>query len=299
MQGRCKLCGEQRGLQASHVMPAFVTRWLRNSSATGHIRFNRSPNKRVQDSEKRYWLCQQCEQKFSAWEKAFSKKIFLPINDDSRHIAPYSDWLLKFCVSISWRSLLFMSEEGGLDTLSEAQKTVAREALETWAEFLKGSVRHPGKFEQHFLPLDAVGNSTDRNLPANINRYLLRTIGIDVVQSSDTTFVYSKLCKFVIFGFIDVKHPQQWEGTKVRVGGGVIGPRKYALPHQLRGYIVEKANQVAALHRGMSENQRKVIDATMWRDLDRVASSGTFEAMRHDVDIFGQPAFDVLRPKTK
>ena len=55
--GQCRLCGAVSELQESHVLPAFIYRWLRDTSANGHMRSGEMPNKRIQDGHKRYWLC--------------------------------------------------------------------------------------------------------------------------------------------------------------------------------------------------------------------------------------------------
>ena len=35
-----RLCGETKELQESHILPGFVYRWLKETSATGYLRFH-------------------------------------------------------------------------------------------------------------------------------------------------------------------------------------------------------------------------------------------------------------------
>ena len=64
----------------------------------------------MQDGIKLYWLCRTCEQMLGNWERQFASTIFHPITKNGSHLIAYSDWLLKFCVSISWRALLWAKE---------------------------------------------------------------------------------------------------------------------------------------------------------------------------------------------
>jgi len=56
-RGQCRLCQADADLQLSHILPAFVFRWLRESAGGNPIRNTSTPNLRVQDGLKRYWLC--------------------------------------------------------------------------------------------------------------------------------------------------------------------------------------------------------------------------------------------------
>src|SRR5215218_5809961 len=81
----CAFCEQQKELQLSHVIPRFVIKWLRDTSATGHVRASHTPNLRVQDGWKARMLCWDCEQMFGTWEKAFAEEAFYPLHSD-RHI---------------------------------------------------------------------------------------------------------------------------------------------------------------------------------------------------------------------
>lgn len=295
--GPCRLCDEDSDLQESHVLPAFVYRWLKETSATGFIRFGREPNRRVQDGYKEYWLCRKCEQRFNVWETQFANRIFYPINENDGVKVKYGDWLLKFCVSVSWRTLLLMRENNWLEDFTDEQRKSAEKALATWATLLLDEVPHPGRFEQHLIVAGAEESPTLPDLPANINRYLLRTVDLDVVRSTSTTFVLSKMGRFFILGFIDVRYPRQWVGTKINANEGTINGAEYTVPRQFGEYLTEEAHKFAAVHAKISDAQRTKMDATMWRDLNRVARSGSMEAMKHDVRLAGKAAFRVHRPK--
>lgn len=299
MRAPCQLCGQTEELQDSHILPAFVFKWLKETSATGFIRFGEEPNKRVQDGYKKPLLCASCEQRLSVWETFFSTKLFRPLSEDASLRVRYREWLLKFCVSVSWRSLTMLKEDQGQDHFSEAQRLSADQALHTWALFMLDRLPNPGRFEQHLLPLDAVQQFSGGALPANINRYFLRTVDVDAVRGEKAAFVFSKLGRFVIVGFIDMPFPKQWVGTKVHVREGLIAPGNYTLPIQFGEYLSDKARRFAAVHEQISDAQRQKIEETAMRNTERVARSATFEAMKNDAELFGEAAFEIHRPKNQ
>jgi hypothetical protein len=115
----CRLCGHERELQESHVVPAFVFKWLKETSSTGSLRFGQQPNKRVQDGYKQRWLCLDCEGRLNVWETQFATQLFHPVNQDGGDNIRYGEWLMKVCVSVSWRTLLMMKENNWLSQFCE------------------------------------------------------------------------------------------------------------------------------------------------------------------------------------
>lgn len=162
-KGQCRLCGVESALQLSHILPAFVTRWLRESSGTGKIRLGTSPNRRVQDGPRRHWLCTSCESRLSRSETSFAEKLFYPyVNGGSSHFV-YGEWLLHFCVSISWRVLQHYKDESALNNYEPDVIACIAEAERTWKAFLLDQLPHPGRFPAAPLP-----TGWDRSNPKSI-----------------------------------------------------------------------------------------------------------------------------------
>lgn len=288
MLGSCRLCQAQADLQLSHVIPAFVFRWLKKD---GFIRHSREINRRTQDGPKFEWLCSSCEAQFNVWETQFANGVFRPIVKGS-HTCSYGDWLLKFCVSVSWRTLLYASEQSLQGHLAPEQLVCANDALKVWGEFLRGERPNPGNFEQHLLPLGAIESASSRvDLPPNINRYFLRAIQVDIASSHSTTFTFSKLGSVAIVGFIKVAKPKQWVGTKVKVRHGLIRPRQYELPYPFADYLLGLAKSAWDAMGQMSEAQRHKVDETIRANIDKFAQSEVFKAIQLDAEMFGHAAF--------
>jgi hypothetical protein len=109
----CALCEQQRILVESHIFPAFLFRWKKKTAATTYLRCNEDPKKRVQDGLKVPMLCAECEGLFNKFETDFCNHVFHPLVSGKTSSASYGPWLLKFCVSVSWRILAHASRADG------------------------------------------------------------------------------------------------------------------------------------------------------------------------------------------
>ena len=190
-QGICRLCHQRATLCESHILPAFVFRWL-NETTPGWIRSTEEPNLRIQDGPKEYWLCQSCEQRLSAWESRFADEMFRPFHETGvgEEKIQYGPWALKFAASVSWRVLIFFRDRG-LQYLSPADQERADRAAAVWADFILGRRKHPGEFEQHIVHLDAPSEINGIVSPY-LSRYLLRTFDLDLITSPEACITYAK-----------------------------------------------------------------------------------------------------------
>lgn len=284
--GTCPLCESEADLRESHVLPAFVFRWLRKRSITGHIRQSDAIDRRVQDGAKKPWLCAECEKLFGREEKAFADKLFYPwLNDATR--LEYHGWLLRFCTSVSWRVLKHCKGLNPDHRYSDEEDGAAAEAEAVWRQFLLGRRSSIGRFEQHILPLGIIESTTAPSLPTNINRYLTGAIEMDIIGSSKMMMTYAKLGRFMLFGMIR-KGRGPWEGTRVLAQHGYIGAKKFVLPYSLGDFINERAQHVQSALDDMSPVQVAKVDAAVIANVDRMAETDQFRAMLADAAMFGE-----------
>ena len=292
MKGICRLCNTDSDLRESHIIPSFVYKWLKTSSGTGFIRFGEKPNLRSQDGFKIYLLCDKCEKLFNSWETEFANSVFHPLCKGSGTTFHYGSWMLKFAVSVSWRVLNYFVDGKDLSHFPVNLQKKASTALSYWQKFLLEKSPHPDRFEQHMLPFDRIKRFNYPGMPPNINRYILRTVDIDAVHGGDKyAYVYSKMGRIVIIGFIEIPNPRQWRGSKLHVKKGVLGSKHYTIPAEFGDYFIDKAKRMKKIQKSISNNQKRKIDKTYRRDLDRAAHSETMKALGYDVNLFGQDAF--------
>lgn len=286
--GTCAFCGHKTLLRESHVLPAFVFRWLRGRSGTGHIRQTENPNRRVQDGLKLPWLCDACEGLFSRFETAFATKVFYPWQEGNTRIA-YGDWLLKFCVSVSWRVLRFARGRNKHAVYTQQQNHLMDRADQSWRAFINDEAPHPGEFEQHLLIFDLIENTNIGDLPNNINRFLMGAITLDIVGSESSLMTFAKLGRFMIFGMIQ-KGSHRWEGTKIRVKNGILQPGTFTVPAELITLFREKAAISADAIDAMSPIQRAKIEKHVDDNFEHFVNSEQYAAIAADARMFGRDA---------
>jgi hypothetical protein len=289
----CRLCGETKELRESHILPGFVFRWMKATSATGYLRFGQQPNLRVQDGLKVHLLCGDCEQRFNQWETQFANRVFRPMTQGDAARASYGPWLLLFCASVSWRVLVYHMDTTQLRSVRAALLPSAERAELTWREFLLGNRPRPQGHEQHILPLPrgVIESYTYSDMPTNINRYLFRTPDMTVASNDRDAFTYAKLGPYIILGFIAMPRPKQWVGTRVNTHGGTLSPRNYVLPKPFDKFLFARADLAASLPEQISDRQTAKIAETYSGNIDRAAQSDSMRAMHQDVELFGRRTF--------
>lgn len=288
--GPCALCGTNGPLCMSHILPAFVFKAQKRRSATGHIRNSEKPNQRSQDGLKKPLLCIGCESRFSKLETAFSSRIFHPRLEGLFPLS-YEEWMLKFCVSVSWRVLKHCKGLNSQANYSEVQKGLLAQAEQRWRAFLLDEVPHPGSFVQHLLIFDFIDQTTFKALPVNINRWMFTTTLLDIVGSDRSVLTMAKMGRFCLFGQIQCG-PDKWDNTKVHLRSGVLRPCQVTVPYGLMNLFEEKAEFARTAMNGMSDTQQRKVQEALTRDEDRAIRSDQFRAMQADVSLHGSRAFD-------
>lgn len=213
---KCELCGSQTQLLRSHIIPAFVYRYV--MAGTGRFYNALSPKKFVQGGERVHLLCQQCESYISLFERDFQTAFFpqagfasLPIN--------YGSGLYRFCCSVSWRVLTYMKLSQPLLYFQDSkisrmlQGTVPKDhhdacdrALERWAKtILAGS---PLLSDQHIVFLNGNLVPFERS----------DIVGFHIYQSKASLATVAILGPIVLLGFIRLS--TGWKNTEVHPMGG-------------------------------------------------------------------------------
>lgn len=290
MVGICELCKNEGELQLSHFIPSFMGKWHKKTSITGYLRNNLNISLRQQDLHKEYLLCGKCESVLSKWEKAFAEKVFNPYVENTGRTIEYDDWLLKFCVSLSWRTLIHIRKlnpgNDNLCFLDEVGK--AKSKME---DFLNGKTECLDGCEQHLLPLDEIDYSSIRSMPTNINRYLLRSFGMDVIGNRKNIFIYTKMPYFILIGVVKSNETRIMKSSRIKMKRGMISPRKYEMPKGIGTYIFEKGRQLEELDKKIPEHQQARIREYLFRNPQIALDSKTFKAFLADLRMFGEDAF--------
>lgn len=220
----CTLCGSDRPLKDSHIIPSFVFDRIKRNSPAGFLRAGiKNPNMRRQDGDKPKLLCGDCEQRFSKAERKFAEEIFEPYHETGQTSFVYEEWLSYFICSVNWRTLHldnidFHSEKKWgsevLDILDTAERTLA--------DFLLGKRDDIASMENHILPMFEI---TDTNTDIKEPNFLFRISAFDYtffVPPQNAYYVCANLAGVLIFTVISRGDKDVWDNTIVNLNGGSI-----------------------------------------------------------------------------
>lgn len=291
MLGYCKLCNKYTDIKSSHIVPKFIGKWLKKTSITGYLRNNVTFQRRSQDIWKEYWLCSDCESLFSKWEDEFASKVFYPFVDRGESIVEYDNWLSKFCASLSWRSLKYMRSKNSEVNKSVDYVNILNKTEKYLSEYLLGISDNLSNCEQHIIPLEKTISIPVSNLPANLNRYFLRALAMDIISYDDNILIYTKLPQFIVLGLIKVKNPVLMEQSLISVKSNKIYPKEYYLPDGFMDYIFDKANEIRELSEMIPKVQLDRSEKFIIDNPEIVFKSKFFEAFIADVALFQDKAF--------
>jgi len=282
---KCALCDRlSEPKERSHIVSKFVYEWLKDTSATGFMRFGPHVNRRDQDGIKDYFLCEQCEDRFSSYETIFAREVFHPFTQDNSVCVDYDEDVLKFAVSASWRVLAYGKEKRGLSHFRGRHGGAVAETLSTWRNYLLGFSSEIGRHEIHLLPFCGVIDCTGADVPPNLNRYLRRAVEIDVTVSDATAFTYCKLGPLMLIGLIEYPDLSHWQNTRIEKIGQ-LAPGITASPALCREYIFTRSRRLEELERALSEKQLRKIGESYNKNREKFETSDTYRATVLDIEL--------------
>ncbi len=235
----CPLCLQVAKLQESHIIPRFVGKWIKETSATGFLRGAEKPVKRLQDLPTLPLLCEKCEERFSAFETYFANEIFYPFLEKKVRSFEYDGRLLSFLVSLGWRVLKANQETVALEAPYHSPSLDKAEV--DWRNFLGGKTTNIQPGESHLFFLE--GN-VEGTIPEKFDWYVERTTDTTIGGDKNRIFAYTK---FPMMVFVTSVYPTQlegWHGTLVGEKGRISSPQNVE-DEGFASFLVSRANIVA------------------------------------------------------
>lgn len=276
----CRLCRRPAVLRESHIVPRFVSNWIKETALSPFLRESSQPRKRVQDTRKLALLCDSCEERFAVWERRFRQDVFVPLQESLRAEGfelrfrdwSYDEWLLSFIVSVAWRILVIHS-------LLPVQRPELAAALqrteEAWRLFLLGDSRDPGRSAHHLLFLRSTPSAEGLE-PTELlalNWYIRRAIDALLVVNPVAAEVhaYAKFPGIVIWSGIEPAEPKSWNNTRVLLRGTLAFPRTVADP-RFREFFFRRAHALGPPVQ-MSARQEQRLRQALLKDPERLQKS--------------------------
>lgn len=268
---KCALCRKSTSLKKSHIIPKFVSKWLKKTSATGFLRGFEDPSKRKQDVPHLPLLCGNCEQNFSKLENYFAKNIFYPLLNEQKSDIYYDDRLVRFIISLSWRTLK-TSYEDQVESFPWI-KTTLDIAEEIWRKYLLGESLDKGVYEHHLLVFDYVKEET--GMPKKFQWYSLRATDSTLVSDQKIVFTFTHFPHLFFISTIYPANLKDWKNTQIKDKG------KLFLNWQIddgefRGFLISRSNRLISK---IEEADDKKILKSMLKDGNRLLKSESLKVM--------------------
>lgn len=273
-------------LRQSHIVPKFVGRWLKQTSATGYVRKITEPNVRRQDLLTEELLCQQCEGRLGKLELEFKRSIFDPYVQtelDHQAIATglidsfnHDERLLEVAISLQWRTLV--KEDLASDKLKAWQRKLLTTFFGDAESYLRGVEMSTGRSETHILffqnLLAASGGAISR-IHDEANFYLMRCTDSTIVYGDHMLGVWTKLGPIGFYTSLRPLPMLGMIGTRIRKTGQVRTAQRI-LNTSLTSFLLVNRPRELSEHFRLSNTQAEVVDAAMLANPDRTLSSLTF-----------------------
>lgn len=257
--GQCALCRANKELQLSHIIPHFVGRKLIKTSP-GNIRITNEPNKVVQDIEKHFLLCHDCEELFSAKERWFANTIFNPYQEHKKTVFNYDKNLTYFIISLSWKSLYRDLEEFSCDKeFSKEILMILFRAEQTMRDYLLGKRKDIDTIENHILFFDRIKYAQDLDASQHPSIVMHRSTSSYTVYNGKTSFTISNLMGILIVTFFSMDTNECWSNTKIEIETGTIEAKNQKIVSVVGQEIQHWMNQTKEAQKNISETQQKKI----------------------------------------
>ncbi len=201
-------------------------------------------------------LCSACEERFAQFEAEVCERIFLPLHERQQDRFRYGLAFVQFAVSILWRTLVLLRVEGRLGRLGELREIVSTETV--WRQFLLGQIKSPALHDVHAFHMDAPPPDAGlRDLPPNLGRYMLRSVGFVTLQRDDFGYLFVKMALIKIFGTVVAGSQRKlWRNNKLHASGGWWGGEEVVPPNWVPSVFMDGAEFGEATFEGLSSRQK-------------------------------------------
>lgn len=148
------------------------------------------PNKTIQDLERHYLLCHDCEEEFSVSEKWFAENIFYSWKKGESIEFEYNSNLHYFVTSLSWRSILLDIMNFVRDGYIDIQKLqIMIESEKTMKDYLLRKRNDIGTIENHIFFFERMGEVGQQCARMNFPLYLISAIQPTLLNSYNSNFI--------------------------------------------------------------------------------------------------------------
>jgi hypothetical protein len=242
----------------------------------------------VQDGDRHYLYCSECETTLSTWEQKAKKRLFDAATGSGEIPAKYGSWLSRFACSLALRTVQSQLYRGIENKYDPSSLDLLFKAERSWKQFLTGSSKHPGEYSQYFLHLGYFDGFNDPSLPSNWNTWVKRSVERDTIYTPSGSFLatYVKLGPIIFFG--KIRDDKQILGKSfARCSEGEFPLPDTLLNSATWSLFKDRASSAQKILSAMSEKQKQLVGRQIFKDPEKFLNSGLAEALLQDFEQFG------------
>jgi len=248
IQDVCAICKQLAVLRKSHIVPAFIARWIKKD-APGTVFVNTETGYASQDISKMHLFCDDCEQRFPAYEGEFRNGVF-DAHFKRRVNFSRGEYLTRFATSLAFRVALATLPAVRIDPPERLGRVHAM--MELWRQYLLSPPETPSPSEHELFILNGRNVVPPPDISPELTaKYLIETIDPSIVASSDVVGVYCKLPSMLIWSPIEPTDRTGWRGTRVS-GTGTIRAQKQVVTAAPFTQLFHERLRIIAAKRGLS-----------------------------------------------
>lgn len=287
----CPLCGEKFiPNEESHIVPKFVFKRIMNNSPSRFMRNPNEPNVRLQDGTKMYLLCGKCEDRFSKLETKFANKVFHPYKNGKLKDFEYDEWLMKFIVSVNWRTLyLDLVEHVKNQDLKIEELEIIIESERILREFLLEERNDIGEVEVNMFLFNDIKEADEDIKNSNPTSFILNSsfdyTNICYYEKEIGISVIANLSGILIFTVIKKLSIEEGKNMKVKLNGGT-----FKIDNQQCRYdvVIDAFNLIKELDekkKEISKSEMEKIIKSVEKNKERLEKSEIFQHMKKDFEL--------------
>ena len=283
----CALCHNNDKLELSHIIPKFAIRYLKETSI-GQLRSIDNPNSTIQDGEKRYLLCGECEDRFSEYEKKFPDNIFHPYFKQKRRAFYYDQWLHYFITSVCWRHLYLDLPDfvqNGVIGLDALECLIGSEQI--MRDYLLRKRAEIGNIEHHIFFFEDIDSISDELKGFQPHVSIHRSIcGYTVANEENKTyFTFTNMMGILLFTLYHKGKDEIWENTQIINGVGSIEAKDQRITSVCMQEITRIMENTEHSQKQLSDRQQEKIKQRLQKASSQIEQYPIWDDFKKDREL--------------
>lgn len=272
--GTCVLCKKSNAtLEESHIIPKFVFRRIMKNSITNKMRNPYDPNKTLQDGDKEYLLCGDCEDIFNKFETEFSKKIFHPYKEGKLVEFEYNKWMNFFICSVNWRNL-YLDIIDTHTNFKEDELGNLKICEEILRDYLLEKRDDIGHIENHIFFFDDIKETNDADfIDSGPHSFLRHSSFGYTFTAKGGHYVVANLLGIIICSILSKSDIEEWKNTHIVNGVGNLKIEKQIVSSPVFGELKEYMIDSRKARQNLSEKQKEKTIERLQKNKDKIFGS--------------------------